>query len=156
MEKYISYFNDRALQLRTLLDIPISFINYKESDLPVFTFIADYMSKSSFSLTDNGIYAYSQYLQKQQEKRNEAARRMAEAERKRQVEQEESYYYERPSRSDNNADKKSRKSSKDCLWGTAMCPYGKPAKEYDPKSSDSRRISCDLSCPLHSVCGGRK
>lgn len=42
-----------------------------------------------------------------------------------------------------------KKSNDKCLWGTAMCPYGK-------KDKNGWSIRCNIGCPLYSQCGGRR
>ncbi len=44
-------------------------------------------------------------------------------------------------------------SSNESLWGTGMCPYGKPEREYNRNAPDFARINC-YSCPLRTRCGG--
>lgn len=48
-----------------------------------------------------------------------------------------------------------RNSGKQSLWGTAMCPYGKRAKEYNPNAPDFATIHCGIGCPMWSRCGGK-
>lgn len=150
MEKYLTYFQERAQKLRALLGIPATYENYKQPDSPVCTYIINYMSKSSTCLIDDAISAYLEYLQKQQEQRDEEARRRAEEARQRRLEREESGYYDQPSgggflssmlstaggvalgnKITENSRKKERK--KELQWHytcSISCPYR--GKDYGP------------------------
>lgn len=52
---------------------------------------------------------------------------------------------------------RSRKSNKKTdLWGTAMCPYGKPERLYRKDAPSFATIRCNISCPLWTRCGGHR
>lgn len=54
------------------------------------------------------------------------------------------------------AGKGSSSSKKQSLWGTAMCPHGRLAREYDKDAPDFMHITCP-SCPHYPFkCSGRE
>lgn len=54
-----------------------------------------------------------------------------------------------------SGNKQIKNSNRKSLWGTAMCPYGKPAKQYDHNAPSFQKITCNISCPFYLDCGGR-
>ena len=175
VKHYRQYFLETSNDIYlNLLEMPTvnSLENYDSSDdLPIDYVILN-MTVSPTNSINDALKEYQEYLAQRQARRDEIARRNAEAEYQRQIEREESGYYDQPSSGggflssmlstaggvalgNKLSRQKSSKSSKRSLWGTAMCPYGKRAKEYDPKAPNFATISCNIGCPLYLQCGGR-
>lgn len=172
---YSQYFGETSNDIYlNLLEMPSanSLQNYDSSDdLPIDYVILNMTISPTNSISD-ALKEYQEYLAKRQARRDEIARRRAEEEYQRQIEREESGYYDQPSSGggflssmlstaggvalgNKLSGQKGNKSSKRSLWGTAMCPYGKRAKEYDPNAPSFATISCNIGCPLYHQCGGR-
>lgn len=132
-------------------------VSAKYRTINALQFIYDGLTDPAYHFTVTQVVDfYDQALRQEMEerqreeerRREEAEERAAEERAARNAERNAAYSTAnaRPTQSTKTHDNPKKKS----LWGTAMCPYGKKSE------SGVGTIHCDIGCPLHHQCGGRR
>ncbi|MBR5272271.1 MAG: cell envelope integrity protein TolA [Clostridia bacterium] len=177
IQRYSDLFDNKFAELANSIGVPAQFENFS-GEVP---YTVDNLHAYAGRMAEDAQMTLNKAIKLQEKERmkharrveaeREAERRRLEAERRRMEAQrsyEDDSYQSRSHehRSDRDSSSTgglfsslfksdSTEPSKKSLWGTAMCPYGKRAKEYDPTAPDFLTIRCYAGCPLRAHCDGK-
>lgn len=156
IQKYADMFNDKFVELFTMLGVPTQFKHFSGEVPYLFTNLRAYAGR----MEENAELSLNEALDLQEKERIEADRFNREQQAEREYQQSNSsgghgILSGLVNSAINNTQNRgfgfsssNSNSGKQSLWGTAMCPYGK-------KNASGFSIRCNIGCPMWSECGGK-
>ena len=156
IQKYADMFNDKFVELFTVLGVPTQFKRFSGEVPYLFTNLRAYAGR----MEENAELSLDEALDLQESERIESDRLKREERAEREYQQSNSSgghgllsglvnsaINNSQNRGYGSAPRNSS-SGRQSLWGTAMCPYGK-------KNANGFSIRCNIGCPMWTQCGGK-
>lgn len=156
IKKYAAMFNDKFVELFTMLGVPTQFKRFTGEIPYLFTNLSAYAGR----MEENAELTLDKAIDLQENERIESDRLKREERAEREYQQSNSSgghgllsglvnsaINNSQNRGYGSAPRNSS-SGRQSLWGTAMCPYGK-------KNANGFSIRCNIGCPMWTQCGGK-